>query len=580
VLRRCRNLLARVVCEQIRKTPSNCAERLRAVERPALNKGTAFSEVERDEFDLFGLLPPHVTTLDLQVERRLEAFRGLGTDLQKYIFLRGLQDTNETLFYALLTRNIAELMPIVYTPTVGLGCQQFSRIFRKPRGLFLSLPLQDRISRILSNPRFNHVGAIVVSDGERILGLGDQGAGGMGIPIGKLSLYTACAGVHPSTTLPILLDVGTDNRALLDDPLYVGWRQERVRGSDYDNFIATFVGAVTERWPHILLHWEDFALTNANRLLATYRERLCTFNDDIQGTAAIAVGAILSAINVTGLPVTEQRVAVLGAGTAGTGICALLLRAMTDAGLPEKDARSRFYLVDRQGLLIEGMKGLQPFQANFAQKRERIVGWNLSSGGHIELPEVVANARPTVLIGTSGQPHAFSEAVVRTMARNTQRPIIFPLSNPTGRSEATPQDLLAWTEDRAVVGTGSPFPPIIRKGHPFRIDQVNNSYVFPGVGLGAIAIKARHISEGMFLAAARGIADLSPARRDPHANLLPPLAESRAISLKVAIVVAEQAAREGLAGRLAKEDLDAAVKSMMWEPIYWTYRRLPPTQRG
>jgi malate dehydrogenase (oxaloacetate-decarboxylating) len=547
---------------------------------PLLNKGTAFSEVERDEFDLFGLLPPHVTTLDLQVERRLEAFRGLGTDLQKYIFLRGLQDTNETLFYALLTRNIAELMPIVYTPTVGLGCQQFSRIFRKPRGLFLSLPLQDRISRILSNPRFNHVGAIVVSDGERILGLGDQGAGGMGIPIGKLSLYTACAGVHPSTTLPILLDVGTDNRALLDDPLYVGWRQERVRGSDYDNFIATFVGAVTERWPHILLHWEDFALTNANRLLATYRERLCTFNDDIQGTAAIAVGAILSAINVTGLPVTEQRVAVLGAGTAGTGICALLLRAMTDAGLPEKDARSRFYLVDRQGLLIEGMKGLQPFQANFAQKRERIVGWNLSSGGHIELPEVVANARPTVLIGTSGQPHAFSEAVVRTMARNTQRPIIFPLSNPTGRSEATPQDLLAWTEDRAVVGTGSPFPPIIRKGHPFRIDQVNNSYVFPGVGLGAIAIKARHISEGMFLAAARGIADLSPARRDPHANLLPPLAESRAISLKVAIVVAEQAAREGLAGRLAKEDLDAAVKSMMWEPIYWTYRRLPPTQRG
>jgi malate dehydrogenase (oxaloacetate-decarboxylating) len=547
---------------------------------PLLNKGTAFSEVERDEFDLFGLLPPHVTTLDLQVERRLEAFRGLGTDLQKYIFLRGLQDTNETLFYALLTRNIAELMPIVYTPTVGLGCQQFSRIFRKPRGLFLSLPLQDRISRILSNPRFNHVGAIVVSDGERILGLGDQGAGGMGIPIGKLSLYTACAGVHPSTTLPILLDVGTDNRALLDDPLYVGWRQERVRGSDYDNFIATFVGAVTERWPHILLHWEDFALTNANRLLATYRERLCTFNDDIQGTAAIAVGAILSAINVTGLPVTEQRVAVLGAGTAGTGICALLLRAMTDAGLPEKDARSRFYLVDRQGLLIEGMKGLQPFQANFAQKRERIVGWNLSSGGHIELPEVVANARPTVLIGTSGQPHAFSEAVVRTMARNTQRPIIFPLSNPTERSEATPQDLLAWTEDRAVVGTGSPFPPIIRKGHPFRIDQVNNSYVFPGVGLGAIAIKARHISEGMFLAAARGIADLSPARRDPHANLLPPLAESRAISLKVAIVVAEQAAREGLAGRLAKEDLDAAVKSMMWEPIYWTYRRLPPTQRG
>jgi malate dehydrogenase (oxaloacetate-decarboxylating) len=544
---------------------------------PLLNKGTAFSQVERNEFDLFGLLPPHVTTLDLQVERRLEAFRGIGTDLQKYIFLRGSQDTNETLFYALLTRNIAELMPIVYTPTVGLGCQQFSRIFRKPRGVFLSFPLQDRISHILSNPRFDHVEAIVVSDGERILGLGDQGAGGMGIPIGKLSLYTACAGVHPSTTLPVLLDVGTDNRALLDDPLYVGWRQERVRGADYDNFIAAFIDAVTERWPHVLLQWEDFALANANRLLAKYRERLCTFNDDIQGTAAIAVGAILSAINVTGLPITEQRIAVLGAGTAGTGICALLLHAMKDAGLREEDARGRFYLVDRQGLLTEGMKGLQPFQAFFAQKPERIARWNLSSGGPIGLPEVVANARPTVLIGTSGQAHAFSEAVVRAMAQNTQRPIIFPLSNPTERSEATPQDLFTWTEDRAVVGTGSPFPPIIRGAHPFRIDQVNNAYVFPGVGLGAIAIKARHISEGMFLAAARAIADLSPAKRDPHANLLPPLAESRTISLQVAIAVAEQAAREGLAGRRAKDDLATAVRSMMWEPIYSTYQRLPPT---
>ena len=547
---------------------------------PLLNKGTAFSEAERDEFDLFGLLPPHVTTLDLQVERRLEAFRGIGTVLQRYIFLRGLQDTNETLFYALLTRNVAEMMPIVYTPTVGLGCQQFSRIFRKPRGLFLSFPLQDRISDILSNPRFDNVEAIVVSDGERILGLGDQGAGGMGIPIGKLSLYTACAGVHPSTTLPVLLDVGTDNRALLDDPLYVGWRQERVRGADYDNFIAAFVDAVTERWPHVLLQWEDFALANANRLLAKYRERLCTFNDDIQGTAAIAVGAILSAINVTGLPITEQRIAVFGAGTAGTGICALLLRAMTDAGLTEEDARSRFYLVDRQGLLTEGMKGLQPFQAIFAQRRERTVGWNLSSGGPIGLPEVVANARPTALIGTSGQAHAFTEAVVRALAQNTQRPIIFPLSNPTERSEATPQDLLAWTEDRAVVGTGSPFPPIIRGGHPFRIDQVNNAYVFPGVGLGAIAIEARRISEGMFLAAARAIADLSPAKRDPHANLLPPLAELRTIALQVAIAVAEQAAREGLAGRLPKDDLAIAVKSKMWEPIYSTYQRLLPPQRG
>jgi malate dehydrogenase (oxaloacetate-decarboxylating) len=546
---------------------------------PLLNKGTAFSEAERDEFDLLGLLPPHVTTLDLQVERRLEGFRGIGTDLGKYVFLRGLQDTNETLFYALLGRNITEMMPIVYTPTVGLGCQQFSRIFRKPRGLFLSFPLRDRISRILSNPRFDNVEVIVVSDGERILGLGDQGAGGMGIPIGKLSLYTACAGVHPLTTLPILLDVGTDNQALLDDPLYVGWRHKRVRGADYDNFVAAFVDAVKHRWPHILLQWEDFALANANRLLARYREQLCTFNDDIQGTAAIAVGAILSAINVTRVPITEQRIVVLGAGTAGTGICALLLRALTDAGLSEEEARGRFYLVDRQGLLIEGMNGLQPFQAVFAQKRERIAGWNLVSGGQIGLLEVVANARPTVLIGTSGQERAFSEPVVRAMAQHTQRPIIFPLSNPTDRSEAIPQDILAWTEDRAVVGTGSPFPPLIRGGRPFRIDQVNNAYVFPGVGLGVIAVKARHVSEGMFLAAARAIADLSPAKRDPRANLLPALADSRTISLQVAVAVAQQAVREGLAARVAMDDLVTAVKSMMWEPIYCTYRLLQPMQR-
>ncbi|MFY9893757.1 MAG: NAD-dependent malic enzyme, partial [Xanthobacteraceae bacterium] len=497
---------------------------------PLLNKGTAFTDAERDTFDLHGLLPPYVTTLDLQVGRRLAALRNLGTDLQKYTFLRGLQDTNETLFYALLTRNIEELMPIVYTPTVGLGCQQFSRLFRKHRGVFLSFPLKDRVRRILGNPRFDGVEAIVVSDGERILGLGDQGAGGMGIPIGKLSLYTACAGLHPSTTLPILLDVGTDNQELLADPLYIGWRHERVRGADYDDFVASFVDAVRARWPHVLLHWEDFAFRNANRLLAKYRDRLCSYNDDIQGTAAIAVGAVLSAINVTGVPLTEQRIAVLGAGSAGTGISALLLRAMSEAGLPEREARSRFYLVDRDGLLVEGMAGLQPFQTPFAQSRDRLAAWKLGSPDRIDLADVAANAHPTVLIGTSGQPRAFSEGIVRAMAADVERPVIFPLSNPTERSEATPQELIVWTDGRAVIGTGSPFPPIERDGRPFRIDQTNNSYVYPGVGLAAIAVQARRISDGMFLAAARTIAELSPAKHDPRANLLPPLAELRKIS--------------------------------------------------
>jgi malate dehydrogenase (oxaloacetate-decarboxylating) len=560
--------------------PSRAVETARSgyelLNDPLLNKGTGFTDEERDTFDLHGLLPPHVTPLEMQVMRRLDAFRGLASDLQKYVFLRGLQDTNETLFYALLTQNIEEMMPIVYTPTVGLGCQLFSRIFRKPRGLFLSLPHKDAIRRILGHPRFDRVDAIVVSDGERILGLGDQGAGGMGIPIGKLSLYTACAGLHPATTLPILLDVGTDNQEHLADPLYIGWRHERVRGAEYDELVATFVDAVRERWPHVLLHWEDFAIGNANRLLARYRDRLCTFNDDIQGTAAIAVGALLSAINVTGVPLGQQRIAVLGAGSAGTGICALLLQAMIDAGLPEAEARSRFFLVDRDGLLVEGMTGLQPFQAPFAQKHNAIAGWHLASPVRIELADVMANGHPTVLIGTSGQAGAFSERIVRAMASHVHRPVIFPLSNPTERSEATPQQLFDWADGRAVIGTGSPFPPIQRDGRAFRVDQTNNAYVYPGIGLGTIGVSARRISDRMFLVAARTIADLSPAKVDPHANLLAPLIELRRLSFHVALAVAKQAQIEGLADPLSDQETAAAIRAKVWEPVYATYRRSSP----
>jgi malate dehydrogenase (oxaloacetate-decarboxylating) len=541
---------------------------------PLLNKGTAFTEDERDAFDLHGLLPPHVAELDYQVQRRLDAFRSLGSDLQRHVFLRGLQDSNETLFYALLTRNIEEMMPIVYTPTVGLGCELFSHIFRKPRGLFLSIPHKDLIRGILGHPRYDNIEAIVVSDGERILGLGDQGAGGMGIPIGKLSLYTACAGLHPSTTLPILLDVGTDNQKHLADPLYIGWQHARVRGAEYDDFIEIFVAAVRERWPHVLLHWEDFALGNANRLLARYRDRLCTFNDDIQGTAAVAVGTLLSAISVTGVPLTGQRIAVLGAGSAGTGVCALLLRAMTDAGLSEAEARSRFYLVDRQGLLVEGMAGLQSFQAPFAQSRDRVAEWKLESSGWIGLADVIANAKPTVLIGTSGQPGAISETMVRAMADQVRRPVILILSNPTERAEATPQDLDAWTEGRAIIGTGSPFPPLKRNGKAFRVDQTNNAYVYPGIGLGAITADARRISDRMFLAAARTVAEFSPARHNPAANLLPRLVEIRELSFHVALAVAKEAQAEGLADCLSDDALADAVRAKMWEPVYARYRRL------
>jgi len=540
---------------------------------PLLNKGTAFTEAERSAFHLHGLLPPNIGTLEEQVSRRLQVLRGLANNLERFAFLRDLQDTNETLFFALLVQNLEELLPIVYTPTVGDGCQQFSRLYRKPRGLFLSLPHKSQIEAILAHPRFDKVEAIVVTDGERILGLGDQGAGGMGIPIGKLALYTGCGGLNPATTLPIMLDVGTDNPDCLNDPLYVGWRHERVRGQDYDDFIETFVKAVTKRWPHVLLQWEDFAKNNATRLLERYRDRLCTFNDDVQGTAAVATGTLLAAINVTGVPLTEQRVAVVGAGSAGCGIASLIRQAMVDAGLSEGEAAKRFYMVDRDGLLVEGMEGLASFQQPFLQPKAATEGWSLDHPDKVALLDVVRNAKPTVLIGVSGQPGAFSEPVVRAMAQNHKRPIIFPLSNPTSRAEATPQDLEAWSEGRAVIGTGSPFPPLERHGTRFKVDQTNNSYIFPGVGLGAIAVKASRVTDAMFMAAAKALAAASPARNDPSLNLLPPVTALREVSIRVALAVALQAHKDGLTKGVSTDQIEGLIRSKVWTPHYVPYQR-------
>jgi malate dehydrogenase (oxaloacetate-decarboxylating) len=540
---------------------------------PLLNKGTAFTEEERDLFELHGLLPPNVATLEEQIGRRHQALRELPNDLARYVFLRGLQDTNEVLFYALLVRNLSELLPIVYTPTVGLGCQQFSRIFRKPRGLFLSIPHRDRIGAILANPYFDRVEAIVVTDGERILGLGDQGAGGMGIPIGKLALYTSCGGLDPAGTLPVILDVGTDNRDRLLDPLYVGWRHERVRGSAYDDFIEAFVSAVIRRWPHVLLQWEDFARDNATRLLEHYRDRLCTFNDDIQGTAAVAAGALMAAVHVTGVPLRQHRVAVLGAGSAGTGISSLLIDAMVADGLSKSEAQKRFFLVDRQGLLVEGLAGILPFQKPFVQAAAAVADWQLENPGRIDLADVARNARPTVLIGVSGQPEAFTRDAVRAMVNFAHRPVIFPLSNPTFRSEATPIELLDWTDGRAVIGTGSPFPPVLRNGVHRHIDQTNNAYIFPGVGLGAIVARAQRVSNGMLMAAARALAEASPARRDGSAALLPPVSELRLVSSRVALAVAMQAQAEGLADAIDRDSLPTRIQAKMWTPVYRSYRR-------
>jgi malate dehydrogenase (oxaloacetate-decarboxylating) len=533
---------------------------------PRFNKGTAFSEQERDAFALHGLLPPRVATMSEQVSRRLAAFREFATDLERYAFLRDLQDTNETLFYALLAQNLQELLPIVYTPTVGAGCRSFSRLFRKPRGLFLSLPRKGTLKQILANPMFDKTEVIVVTDGERILGLGDQGAGGMGIPIGKLALYTACGGIDPARCLPVLLDVGTDNAENLRDPLYVGWNHARVRGQEYDDFVEEFIAAVDERWPHVLLQWEDFAKGNANRLLARYRDRVCTFNDDIQGTAAVATGTLLSAINVTGVPLAEQRIAIFGAGSAGCGIAKLLLAAMQAEGIDAADAARRFYLVDRDGLLIEGMNGLAEFQRPFLQPREAVASWR--TGEVISLMDVINNAKPTALIGVSGQPGAFSEQAVRTLAAQHTRPIIFALSNPISCAEATPADIDRWSEGRAIIGAGSPFPSLMRRGAPFSVDQTNNSYIFPGVGLGAIATRARRISDTMFMAAARALAELSPAKRDPNANLLPSVTALREVAIKVAIAVGKQACAEGLTEGVTADSVEAGVTAKLWTPIY------------
>jgi len=542
------------------------------INSPRLNKGTAFTDHERDVFDLHGLLPPHVGTLDEQIKRRNEALADESTPFTKYSLLRDLQDTNETLFYSLLVRNIEEMLPLVYTPTVGEGCQRFSQIWRKPRGLFLSYPNKDRIDQILNHSRYDSVKCIVVSDGERILGLGDQGAGGMGIPIGKMALYTALGGIHPENCLPILLDVGTDNEDRLKDPIYIGWRHHRVRGQEYDAFVDAFVNSVKKRWPHVLLQWEDFAGSNAARFLARYRDQLCTFNDDIQGTAAVATATLISAINVTGIPLEKQKIVMVGFGTAGIGITNLLVQFMQDSGLTEQEARDRFFAIDRYGLVTENGKGVRPEQLPYARKEQEVQGWK-QSNGEITLLDVIRNAKPSVLIGVSGQAGAFTEQAVREMAKYSERPVIFPLSNPTSRSEAVAQDLMDWTEGRALIGTGSPFEPVNVGGKKVPITQTNNSYIFPGLALGIVASKARRVTDTMVKAAAEELVRQLPTQKDKQASLLPPLSEARELGRLIGLAVGRQAIRDGQALVANEDALNRELQANIWEPVYIPYER-------
>jgi malate dehydrogenase (oxaloacetate-decarboxylating) len=545
------------------------------LEQPLLNKGSAFTESERREFGLLGLLPMNVSAPETQIERIYGNYKSKTTDLERYIHLISLQDRNETAFYKLLSRHLPELMPIIYTPVVGEACQNYSKIYHRPRGLYVSYPQRNDLDAILANVSDSIMGGIeviVVTDGERILGLGDLGVGGMGIPVGKLALYTVCAGIHPAATLPVILDVGTNNQALLDDPLYVGWRHERVRGAEYDAFVAAFITAVKKRFPKVLLQWEDFAKHNAAKLLARYRNELCSFNDDIQGTGAVAVSVALAAVAVTKSRISEQRIVLLGAGSAAAGISSQLVAAMMLEGLTEAQAKNQIYLVDSQGLVHDARKDLEPFKQAFAQARTSLPGDYI--GDHISLLDTVKLARPTILIGIAAQANAFDEAVVREMTMHTARPIILPLSNPTSKCEALPADLIRWTDGCALVATGSPFADVEHNGKHYKIAQCNNAYIFPGVGLGVIAAEATRVTDTMFVAAALALSELSPVHGDLTAPLLPALQQVRTVSRHVAIAVAEEAMRCGVAAKLSRPELEQRIDAKMWTPKYLSYRRL------
>lgn len=539
---------------------------------PLLNKGSAFSAEERSSFNLEGLLPETTETIQEQVERAYQQYKSFESDMDKHIYLRNIQDTNETLFYRLVQNHISEMMPIIYTPTVGAACENFSNIYRRGRGLFISYPNRDRIDDLLNNAANHNVKVIVVTDGERILGLGDQGIGGMGIPIGKLSLYTACGGISPAYTLPIVLDVGTNNPQRLADPMYMGWRHPRITGPDYDAFVEEFIQAVQRRWPDALIQFEDFAQKNAMPLLERYKDRICCFNDDIQGTAAVTVGSLLAACKAAGTQLSKQRITFLGAGSAGCGIAEAIIAQMVSEGISDEKARSQVYMVDRWGLLQEGMPNLLDFQQRLVQKHSNTKEWE-NEGNGFSLLDVMRNAKPTVLIGVSGAPGLFSQEVIEEMHKHCKRPIVFPLSNPTSRVEATPNDIIRWTNGEALVATGSPFDPVVHEGRTYPIAQCNNSYIFPGIGLGVLAVNAERVTDEMLMESSRALATCSPLAINGRGALLPPLEEIHLVSKKIAFAVAKKAIEQGVALEITDEALNDAIDQAFWQPVYRRYKR-------
>nr|EEK68227.1 NAD-dependent malic enzyme 2 [Bacillus wiedmannii] len=544
---------------------------LRGVEvlsTPLLNKGVAFTQEEREELGLKGLLPPAVLTLEEQARRAYEQFCSQPDDLLKNVYLTALHDRNEVLFYRILTNHLREMLPIVYTPTVGVAIQRYSHEYRKPRGVYLSINDPSGIEDAFANigATAENIDLVVVTDGEGILGIGDWGVGGINIAIGKLAVYTAAVGIDPSRVLPVILDVGTNREELLNNPFYIGNRHPRITGEAYDKFIDTFVQVVNKQFPKALLHWEDFSSRNARKILDKYRHDICTFNDDIQGTGAVSLAAVLSAVKVSGVPLSEHRVVVFGAGTAGIGIADQVRDAMVRVGVSEEESYKRFWCIDRNGLVTDNMEDLLDFQIPYARKEAEVSEWKQNDV--IGLAEVVKHVKPTILIGTSTVAGAFKEEIIKEMASHVERPIILPMSNPTPLAEAKPADLIEWTEGRALVATGSPFEPVTYNGVTYVIGQSNNALIFPGLGLGTIVVRASVMTDGMFAAAAEAVASMVDTSQ-PGAPILPEVEELRNISEMVAIEVAKVAVAEGVAREnLSDNDIKIAVKEAIWEPEY------------
>lgn len=550
------------------------------LETPLLNKGSAFDERERITFNLLGLLPPRYESIEEQTERAYAQYSSFREPINKHIYLRAVQDNNETLFFRLLSEHLVEMLPVIYTPTVGDACEHFSDIYRSARGLFVAYSEREHMSEIMQSVTKDKVRVIVVTDGERVLGLGDQGIGGMGISIGKLSLYTACGGISPAYTLPVALDVGTDNQLLLDDPLYMGLRHPRIRGADYTAFVDQFITAAIERWPGVLIQFEDFAQPNAMPILQRHRDRLCCFNDDIQGTAAVTLGTLLAACRKKGERLRDQKIVIVGAGSAGCGIAELIITAMTNEGLDAAEARSHLFMVDRYGLVTQGMPSLMDFQQRLAQSADRLLPWQPSAAKpYPDLLDVVTHAQPGVLIGVSGKSGLFTEDIIRTLHVHCPRPIVMPLSNPSRQVEAHPAHIVEWTNGEALIATGSPFGNVEFDGHSYAIAQCNNSYIFPGIGLGVLATKSSRVTDEMLMAASITLSEMAPVSSDNTASLLPPLTDLPLLSRRIACEVGRVAQWQGHALEMQDEVLKDTIETMFWTPEYREYRRIASRAR-